>query len=113
MPTPAARDTDPAIYRTWVAGRHPGQVPIRIESVPARFVVPIVIFVFKHVLTCVRTPVAPTLQRMPTAQSWQSSAGALCDSCCSRPVLPVSGAGIGGFAVLIRVLESWPATIVR
>ena len=42
-------------HRTWLAGRHPGQVPIDIDSPRARPVVPIVMFAFKHVLT-LRTP---------------------------------------------------------
>jgi putative flavoprotein involved in K+ transport len=38
-------------HRTLLAGRHPGQVPVDIDSAPARIVVPAVMFVFKHVLT--------------------------------------------------------------
>jgi len=45
-------------HRTWLAGRDTGQIPFRIEGVPARlFAVRFVIrFLFHHVLT-VRTPV--------------------------------------------------------
>jgi len=42
-------------HPTWLAGRHPGQVPVDIDSPWACAVIPIVMFVFKHVLT-VRTP---------------------------------------------------------
>jgi len=42
-------------HPTWLAGRHPGEVPVDIDSARAKPVVPIVMFVFKHVLT-MRTP---------------------------------------------------------
>jgi len=42
-------------HRSWLSGRDKGQVPIRIESRSARFVLPILWFVASHVLT-VRTP---------------------------------------------------------
>jgi len=38
-------------HRTWLAGRHPGQVPIRIESRQAKYVVPLIMFMFRRVLT--------------------------------------------------------------
>ena len=41
--------------RTWLSGPDKGQVPIRIESRLARFVLPVLWFVASHVLT-VRTP---------------------------------------------------------
>ena len=41
--------------RTLLAGRHPGQVPVDIDSPRGRMVTPVVMFVFKHVLTR-RTP---------------------------------------------------------
>jgi putative flavoprotein involved in K+ transport len=44
-----------ATHRTWLSGRDKGQVPIRIESRMARFVLPILWFVASHVLT-VKTP---------------------------------------------------------
>jgi putative flavoprotein involved in K+ transport len=43
-------------HQTWLSGRDKGQVPIRIESRMARFVLPILWFVASHVLT-VRTPI--------------------------------------------------------
>jgi putative flavoprotein involved in K+ transport len=43
-------------HRTWLSGRDKGQVPIRIESRSARFVLPILWFVASHVLT-VKTPI--------------------------------------------------------
>jgi putative flavoprotein involved in K+ transport len=42
-------------HRTWLSGRDKGQVPLRIESRMARFVLPILWFVASHVLT-VKTP---------------------------------------------------------
>jgi putative flavoprotein involved in K+ transport len=38
-------------HNTWLSGRHPGEVPFRIESRRARFLIPIVMFVFRHILT--------------------------------------------------------------
>ena len=38
-------------YPTWLSGRHPGQVPFRIETRMARVLVPILMFVFRRVLT--------------------------------------------------------------
>jgi putative flavoprotein involved in K+ transport len=42
-------------HRTWLSGRDKGQIPFRIESRPARLVLPIMWFVASHVLT-VKTP---------------------------------------------------------
>jgi putative flavoprotein involved in K+ transport len=38
-------------HPTWLAGRHPGQLPFRIESTPGRRLVPIVMFAFRRVMT--------------------------------------------------------------
>jgi putative flavoprotein involved in K+ transport len=38
-------------HPTWLAGRHPGEVPFRIEARKARVLVPIVMFVFRRILT--------------------------------------------------------------
>jgi putative flavoprotein involved in K+ transport len=43
-------------HRTWLSGRDKGQVPIRIESRIARFVMPVLWFLASHVLT-VKTPI--------------------------------------------------------
>jgi putative flavoprotein involved in K+ transport len=43
-------------HRTWLSGRDKGQVPIRVESRRARFVLPLLWFVASHVLT-VKTPI--------------------------------------------------------
>ncbi len=53
--TDVALDAAAAGHPTWIAGRHPGQVPVDIDSRRGRVVVPIIMFVFKHVLT-LRTP---------------------------------------------------------
>jgi putative flavoprotein involved in K+ transport len=42
-------------HDVWLSGRHPGQLPFRIDGKPAHVLVPIVFFAFRHVLT-VRTP---------------------------------------------------------
>jgi putative flavoprotein involved in K+ transport len=44
------------MHRTWLSGPDKGQVPIRIESRLARFVLPVLWFVASHVLT-VKTPI--------------------------------------------------------
>jgi putative flavoprotein involved in K+ transport len=44
-----------ATHRTWLSGPDKGQVPVRIESRLARFVLPVLWFIASHVLT-VRTP---------------------------------------------------------
>jgi putative flavoprotein involved in K+ transport len=43
-------------HPTWLSGRDKGQVPLRIESRLARFVLPILWFIASHVLT-VKTPI--------------------------------------------------------
>src|SRR5436190_24344213 len=48
-------------HRTWLSGRDKGQVPIRIESRLARFVLPILWLVASHVLT-VKTPIGRKVQ---------------------------------------------------
>lgn len=53
--TDIALDAAAAGHPTWLAGRHPGQVPVDIDRPPGKVIVPIVMFVFKHVLT-LRTP---------------------------------------------------------
>jgi putative flavoprotein involved in K+ transport len=54
--TDVALDAAAAGHPTWLAGRHPGQVPVDIDSRRARPAIPVVMFVFKHVLT-LRTPI--------------------------------------------------------
>jgi putative flavoprotein involved in K+ transport len=53
--TDIALDAAAAGHPTWIAGRHPGQVPFDIDAASSRAAVPIVMFVFRHVLT-LRTP---------------------------------------------------------
>ncbi|KAA1423951.1 SidA/IucD/PvdA family monooxygenase [Mumia zhuanghuii] len=53
--TDVALEAAAAGHPTWIAGRHPGQVPFDIDAAPSRAVVPVVMFVFRHVLTR-RTP---------------------------------------------------------
>src|SRR6266436_6286914 len=48
-------------HETWLSGPDKGQVPIRIESRLARFVLPILWFVASHVLT-VKTPIGRKVQ---------------------------------------------------
>lgn len=59
--------TDIAIELTdehdvWLSGRHPGQLPFRIEGQAAHVFVPIIFFAFRHVLT-VRTPLGRRARR--------------------------------------------------
>jgi putative flavoprotein involved in K+ transport len=49
-------------HPTWLSGRHPGQVPFRIETRKARFLVPIVMFAFRRVLT-LDTPMGRKMQQ--------------------------------------------------
>ena len=43
-------------HRTWLAGRHPGHIPFRIESGAARLILPLLFRVIFHRLLTVRTP---------------------------------------------------------
>lgn len=54
--TDIALEAARAGHRTWLAGRHAGQVPVEIDSTVGRASTPVAMFVFKHVLTQ-RTPV--------------------------------------------------------
>ena len=53
--TDIALDAAAAGHPTWIAGRHPGEVPFDIEAPIARAALPLVMFAFRHVLT-LRTP---------------------------------------------------------
>jgi putative flavoprotein involved in K+ transport len=48
----AARSGHP----TWLSGRHPGQIPFRIDSAGAKLAVPVLMFLFRRVLT-LNTPI--------------------------------------------------------
>jgi|tagenome__1003787_1003787.scaffolds.fasta_scaffold20968882_3 putative flavoprotein involved in K+ transport len=49
-------------HQTWLAGRHPGQVPFRIEGRLGRALFPIVAFMFRRVLT-LDTPIGRKARR--------------------------------------------------
>jgi putative flavoprotein involved in K+ transport len=53
--TDVALEAARAGHRVWLAGRHPGQVPINIDSPSGKRFTPVVMFVFRQVLT-LRTP---------------------------------------------------------
>ncbi len=53
--TDLALEAAAAGHPTWLAGRHPGQVPIDIDATSGRIATPLVMFAFRHVLT-LRTP---------------------------------------------------------
>jgi putative flavoprotein involved in K+ transport len=53
--TDIALEAAAAGHRTWLSGRHPGQVPIDIDTGVGKAMTPLVMFVFRHVLT-LRTP---------------------------------------------------------
>ena len=54
--TDIAIESAAAGHPTWLSGRHPGQVPIDIDSRFGMAMTPVVMFVFRHVIT-LRTPV--------------------------------------------------------
>jgi putative flavoprotein involved in K+ transport len=49
-------------HQVWLSGRHPGQVPFRIETRKAKLLVPIVMFAFRRVLN-LNTPLGRKVQR--------------------------------------------------
>lgn len=49
--TDIALESAAAGHPTWLAGRHPGQVPVDIDGPFARAMLPVVMFVQRHVLT--------------------------------------------------------------
>jgi putative flavoprotein involved in K+ transport len=53
--TDIALEAAAAGHPTWIAGRHPGQVPFDIDSPASRPGIAVAMFVFRHVLT-LRTP---------------------------------------------------------
>lgn len=53
--TDIALEAAAAGHPTWLAGRHPGQIPVDIETRRAQAIVPVIMFAFRHVLT-LRTP---------------------------------------------------------
>jgi putative flavoprotein involved in K+ transport len=54
--------------RTWLSGRHPGQLPFRIETRRARLPVPLIFWAFRNVLS-VRTPVGRKMRPKVLAHS--------------------------------------------
>jgi putative flavoprotein involved in K+ transport len=57
-----------ATRRVLLSGRHPGQLPWRIDRPAARVFTPMVLFAFRHVLT-VRTPMGRAMRRRALAHS--------------------------------------------
>ena len=55
-------------HRVLLSGRHPGQIPWRIDRRPARLLTPAMFFLFSHLLT-VRTPVGRKARPMVLAHS--------------------------------------------
>ena len=49
--TDVALDAAAAGHPTWLAGRHPGQVPFDIDGAQGRAMTPVVMFVFRNLLT--------------------------------------------------------------
>ena len=60
--TDIALDAASAGHDTYLAGRHPGQVPIDIDTPRGRRAIPLVMFAFRHVLT-LRTPMGRKAHR--------------------------------------------------
>jgi putative flavoprotein involved in K+ transport len=52
-------------HQAWLSGRHPGQVPFRIETRKAKLLVPIVMFAFRRVLN-LDTPLGRKVHREAT-----------------------------------------------
>jgi len=48
-------------HRTWLAGRHPGQIPVELDSPAGRIGTPVMMFMFKHVFTQ-RTPMGRAMR---------------------------------------------------
>jgi putative flavoprotein involved in K+ transport len=59
--TDIALEAAAAGHPVWLAGRHPGQVPVDIDSPLGRLATPVIMFVFRHVLT-LRTPMGRRLR---------------------------------------------------
>jgi putative flavoprotein involved in K+ transport len=57
-----------ASHRVLLSGRHPGEVPWRIDRRPSRLLTPMMFFVFSHVFT-VRTPVGRRMRPRVLAHS--------------------------------------------
>ena len=55
-------------HRVLLSGPHPGQIPWRIESRKARFLTPVLFFLFRHLLT-VRTPMGRKVRPKVLAHS--------------------------------------------
>jgi putative flavoprotein involved in K+ transport len=49
-------------HRTWLSGRHPGQVPFRPDGWLGRLLVPVLVFLSTHLLT-VKTPMGRAVRR--------------------------------------------------
>jgi putative flavoprotein involved in K+ transport len=54
--TDLALEAAAAGHPTWIAGRHPGQVPVDIDATAGKVATPLIMFAFRHVLT-LRTPI--------------------------------------------------------
>ncbi|HET7476795.1 MAG TPA: NAD(P)/FAD-dependent oxidoreductase [Dermatophilaceae bacterium] len=60
--TDIALEAAGAGHEVWLAGRHPGQVPLDIDAAASRRVIPVVMFAQRHVLT-LRTPIGRRAER--------------------------------------------------
>jgi putative flavoprotein involved in K+ transport len=98
--TDVALDAAAAGHHVLLAGRHPGQVPFDIDGRSGRVLVPLVMFVFRHVLT-LRTPMG----RKAHAGSQGHGVGLI-----RNKLADLDAAGVQRIGRIERVIEGMPAT---
>ncbi|GAB3855319.1 NAD(P)/FAD-dependent oxidoreductase [Nocardioides maradonensis] len=97
--TDVALDAAAAGHEVLLAGRHPGQVPFDIDRRSGRAVVPVVMFVFRHVLT-LRTPMGRRL----SVESEGHGVGLV-----RNKVADLDAAGVRRIGRIERVVDGRPA----
>jgi len=98
--TDIALEAAAAGHATWLSGRHPGQVPIDIDSRFGRAMVPVVMFVFRHVLT-LRTPMGRKAARAQEGHGVNLVRNKLTD---------LDAAGITRVGRVVGVSDGYPVT---
>ena len=98
--TDIALEAAAAGHPTWIAGRHPGQVPIDIDSRRAKVAVPLIMFAFRHVLT-LRTPMGRKARRQSLDHGVQLVRNKLAD---------LDAAGVSRIGRITEVRNGRPVT---
>lgn len=98
--TDVALDAAAAGHPVTLAGRHPGQVPIDIDTLSGRLVVPFIMFAFRHVLT-LRTPLG---RRFHAAHAGHGV------GLVRNKVADLEAAGIEQVGRIERAIDGLPAT---